>query len=233
VSAGGNREHRRGPFEEPVFGALRLVFEQTSGPLEPASGHRYPQPGAEPDRQHYCHHRGPGDVALIDQGSVRTLANGERFERMPCPKQRVGEHVEVVAAQAAVAVGYRQVLEGVLPVPFCGGRPTPGSRLFAGYARSRSCRHRVRDGGRFEWRPVQIGSLLEDRLLQAGYRWAGFDPQLLDERVAQLAVGAQSIGLPAIAIQGDHELARQALPERVLTHQLGQLTHDGVVLAER
>lgn len=85
--------------------------------------------------------------------------------------------------------------------------------------------------GRFNWRPVQIGSLLEDRLLQAGNRRAGFDPQLLDERVAQPTVGAQGVGLPTIAIQGDHELARQPLPERVLTHQLGQLTYDGMVLA--
>ena len=75
--------------------------------------------------------------------------------------------------------------------------------------------------------------MFEDRLLEARQRRVGFDTQLLDERLAQPSVCAQRIGLTAAAIQGHHELAREALSQRVLTHQLGELTREGTVLTER
>lgn len=165
VPAGRNREHRRGPLEESVFRALRLVLQQALRPLEPAPGHRHPQSGAEPNGQHHCHHRGPKDVAFLDKRGLRSLANDERVEWVPGPQQRFGERVEVVAAQDAVAVGDRQANNGVLSPTIRDYLAAQDDRAFIGPVGYTSGRHRVRHRVGFDRRPVQIGSLFEDRLL--------------------------------------------------------------------
>ena len=54
---------------------------------------------------------------------------------------------------------------------------------------------------------------------------AGVDPQFLIERAAQPVVCAKRIGLPAVAVQREHELRVDLLIQRVIGRQLFQLGH--------
>ena len=60
----------------------------------------------------------------------------------------------------------------------------------------------------------------------------GFDTQLLDQVLTCGVVGAQRVGLPAGAIQGQHLLHAVPLPERVVRDQRADDGDDLVVLAE-
>src|SRR5262249_42080363 len=44
---------------------------------------------------------------------------------------------------------------------------------------------------------------------------AGLESELLDQNVASDLEGTQRVGLPSCAVQSDHELAAQPLPQRV------------------
>ena len=46
-------------------------------------------------------------------------------------------------------------------------------------------------------------------------RWARIDTELVDEPFAHLPIGVESVGLPAAAVLGQHQLPCQALVERV------------------
>jgi hypothetical protein len=50
------------------------------------------------------------------------------------------------------------------------------------------------------------------------------DAELLDQDTARLVVGVQRLSLPRRAIEGEHELPAQALPERMLRDERLQLT---------
>ena len=50
-------------------------------------------------------------------------------------------------------------------------------------------------------------------------RPAGGEAELLVENLARLPIGLESIRLPTGAIQGEHELPAQALPQRVVSDQ--------------
>ena len=53
----------------------------------------------------------------------------------------------------------------------------------------------------------------EDRGLQPAQVGAGFEPELVGQEVPGVGVGAQGFGLPARAVQGEHQLAAEALAE--------------------
>ena len=69
--------------------------------------------------------------------------------------------------------------------------------------------------------------------MQAPQRFPGVDAELAGEQVAGTPVGGQRLGLPAAAIQRQHELAVQPLPQRMLGGQLLQLAGERVVPAKR
>src|SRR6266540_3298331 len=79
-------------------------------------------------------------------------------------------------------------------------------------------------GGRRRGEQVERGVLREDCLLQALQPDARLDAELVDQGLPGGAVGGQRLGLPAAAVQGEHELAVQVLAQRVLAHQRLQLT---------
>jgi hypothetical protein len=79
---------------------------------------------------------------------------------------------------------------------------------------------------------VEHRVLGEDGLLQALQADARLDAQLVDQRQAGRAVGGQRLGLPAAAVQGEHQLAVQVLAERMLPDQRLQLTDQLLVAAE-
>ena len=53
--------------------------------------------------------------------------------------------------------------------------------------------------------------LAEDRGLELAELRAGIDAELLDERLARGAVGGERVGLPARAVEREHELRARAL----------------------
>ena len=60
-------------------------------------------------------------------------------------------------------------------------------------------------------RRVQRCVLDQDRVLQPLQGRARLDPELLDERVARLPVGAEGFGLPAAPVEGEHPLPVELL----------------------
>ena len=49
------------------------------------------------------------------------------------------------------------------------------------------------------------------------------DPELLDERAAAIPVRGEGIGLPARAIESEHQLTTKSLAERVISDELLEL----------
>ena len=87
---------------------------------------------------------------------------------------------------------------------------------------------RGRARGRLQRRVV-----LQDGPLQLLQGRARLDAELVDERAASLPVGLQGLRLPAGPVQRRHEVAPQALPERMLRDQRLQLPDELAVPAER
>ena len=73
----------------------------------------------------------------------------------------------------------------------------------------------------------------EDGRVQVPQRFPGVDAELAGEQVAGTPVGGERLGLPAAAIQRQHELAVQPLPQRMLGDQVLQLAGERVVPAKR
>ena len=67
--------------------------------------------------------------------------------------------------------------------------------------------------------------------MQAPQLRAGLDADLLHQHRARLAVGVKRLRLPAAAVQRQHPLRVQALPQRVLGHQRVELADDLAVPA--
>src|SRR5439155_23167356 len=61
----------------------------------------------------------------------------------------------------------------------------------------------------------------------------GLDAELLAERLARAAVELKRVGLPARAIEREHQLRPWPLPERFLRDQLFELRDEACVAAER
>ena len=74
--------------------------------------------------------------------------------------------------------------------------------------------------------------LLEDALLEVAQRGPGLQPELLVEPPPSLGEDLERLGLPAAAIEREHELAAQALAQRVLVDQRDQLREVGTAESE-
>ena len=74
--------------------------------------------------------------------------------------------------------------------------------------------------------------LVKDLVVKLSQGWAGFDPQLLHQRLSSRSVGFQSLGLSPRAIQGKHQLSPETFPERMVSDQGLQLAdHRAVATA--
>ena len=68
--------------------------------------------------------------------------------------------------------------------------------------------------------------------MQAPQRFSGIDAELTGEQVAGALVGGERLCLPAAAVQRQHELAVQPLPQRMVGGQLLQFGSEGIVAAQ-
>ena len=82
-------------------------------------------------------------------------------------------------------------------------------------------------------RDARARVLLEDRPLEVTADPAGLDPELLDERAAGVPVGLQRVGLPAGAVERQHQLPARPLAQRVLGDERLELRDQLGVAAER
>ena len=73
----------------------------------------------------------------------------------------------------------------------------------------------------------------EDGRVQVPQGFSGVDAEFAGEQVAGTPVGGERLGLPAAAIQREHELAVQPLPQRMLGGQLLQFAGERIVAAKR
>ena len=90
-----------------------------------------------------------------------------------------------------------------------------------------------RAGPRTRSGQVQARILTEDAQLELPERRPGVDAELLDQRPASALERVQRVGLPAAAVQREHQLAAQALAKRVLRDERLELRHQLVMAAER
>ena len=68
--------------------------------------------------------------------------------------------------------------------------------------------------------------LAEDLRVELLQRAARFDPELVDEHAPALVVGLERVGLPAGAVQREHQLAAEPLTQRVGTHERLDIADD-------
>src|SRR5205085_7206732 len=72
----------------------------------------------------------------------------------------------------------------------------------------------------------------EDRALEILELGTRLDPELLDEQPAAGAVGGERLGLPAGAVERDHELPAELLAQRLLLDERLELGDEPLVPAE-
>src|SRR6202042_407010 len=89
------------------------------------------------------------------------------------------------------------------------------------------------DGRSVRWRRLQRGVAIQERDLELLQPWARVKPELLRQRAPELLVDLQRFCLAVRAVQREHELPPDPLPERVLLHQRGQLANNVALAAER
>ena len=80
---------------------------------------------------------------------------------------------------------------------------------------------------------VQGRVLREDRQLELPQLRARFDRQLVDQQRADGAVALQRVGLPTAAVQGEHQLPAESLPQRMFGDELSEFGAQGGVPPER
>ena len=86
--------------------------------------------------------------------------------------------------------------------------------------------HHGRSGARPErTRRLEPGIVVEDHVLELPQLGARGQTQLVAQQRARLAVGGQRVGLPAGAVQGEHQLGAQSLLQRGLRDQPLELDH--------
>ena len=81
--------------------------------------------------------------------------------------------------------------------------------------------------------PLQLGVVIEDRLLEAPELRPRLESELLVERPPGIGVHRECLGLPPGAVEGEHQLSTEALAQRVAPHERPQLPHQLGVAAER
>src|SRR5439155_16619607 len=74
--------------------------------------------------------------------------------------------------------------------------------------------------------PEELRILAENRLLELAKRRTRLDPQLLYQGAACLLVCVQRFNLPPAAVEGEHQLATEALAEGILCDQQLELTNE-------
>ena len=79
---------------------------------------------------------------------------------------------------------------------------------------------------------LEVGRLVEDGALELDGFGAGRDAELLAESLAELAERPERVGLPPAPVLGEHEVAPQALVERMLGDEPLGLGEDAVEVAE-
>ena len=62
---------------------------------------------------------------------------------------------------------------------------------------------------------IQVGALGEDPFLQLAELGRGIDPELIREDLAGPLIGPQRLALSPGAVEGEHQLFPEALPERM------------------
>ena len=62
---------------------------------------------------------------------------------------------------------------------------------------------------------------------------ARLDPQLTDQDLPRVAIGLQRLGLATSAVQREHPLGAQALPQRMLARHQLQLRHQPLMAPQR
>jgi hypothetical protein len=68
--------------------------------------------------------------------------------------------------------------------------------------------------------------MVQDRRLELAERGRRFQPQFFPEDVTELKVGLEGFGLPAAAIQREHELPAKALPGGMVSHHPAQFSRE-------
>jgi hypothetical protein len=68
-------------------------------------------------------------------------------------------------------------------------------------------------------RPPERALLPQDRPVELLEGRARFDPELFDERVPCVVVGLERLSLPACPVQSEHQLAAQALAQRLAGYE--------------
>ncbi len=77
----------------------------------------------------------------------------------------------------------------------------------------------------------ELRILAEDRPLEPPQLRPGLDAEILEQRRSRIAIRVESFGLPAAAIEGEHEQAAKPFAIRVPGDQALQLRDDSVVRA--
>ena len=80
--------------------------------------------------------------------------------------------------------------------------------------------------GQLDRASVELRILVEDRPFEASQRRPGLDSELLDERLPRRPIGRQRVGLPARAIEREHQLAAKSLAQRVLGDKCFELGNE-------
>ena len=75
--------------------------------------------------------------------------------------------------------------------------------------------------------------LVEDRAFELPERERRLDAERLDERAPRIAIRRERVRLPSRAVEGDHQLGAEALPERVLADQQLQFADELGTRAKR
>ena len=73
---------------------------------------------------------------------------------------------------------------------------------------------------------------MEHCAFEVTQRWAGFDPELVDEAPARVGVGAQRVGLAAGAVQREDQLPAHPFAQGVIDDQRVEFSDELAVAAE-
>ena len=72
----------------------------------------------------------------------------------------------------------------------------------------------------------ELAIVLEDALLKLLQRRTGFDAQLVAETAAGVLIGVERLRLPALPVQGQHQMGSQPLAKRLFADELLQFGHE-------
>ena len=145
-----------------------------------------------------------GAVTLIGAGSRVSRARDCEHQRGHCSGREEYAARDDAAARSA--------------------EPGRRRRLAVPFSRSRGRRRRRA--------PFELGSLGEDRALEALELRARLQPELAREQPPAVAVGLKRVRLPPTAVQREHPLAPEALAHRVGGHERAELADDFAMAAE-